>query len=91
VGSSDLEKAISAGRETLVGHLGVRFPAGVLFPALVALLWFHSSQKARFRLGFVVPFQPESEIFGSGLMVLFLRWLFFALLRLAFQPPAARR
>jgi hypothetical protein len=48
VGSLDLGKAISAGRGTLVGHLGVRFPAGVLFPALVALLWFHSSQKARF-------------------------------------------
>jgi hypothetical protein len=41
--SSGLGKAISAGRETLVGHLGVWFPAGVLFPALVALLWFHSS------------------------------------------------
>src|SRR6266487_2416465 len=39
----------SAGHETLVGHLGVRFPAGVLLPALVTLLWFHSSQRQKNR------------------------------------------
>jgi hypothetical protein len=45
----------------------VRFPAGVLFPALVALLWFHSSRKRDFHRGFV--------IFGRGLWLWLWLWV----------------